>query len=117
MEFLAIGCQPNYFAAMSRCQQMCYVLSESADLCFYPANDTPINFPIPNVIAAAKSPNITCRNPEYQMLLPVNNVIAHPIINSPAALHATLITIAIIPFTKKNGNTGIIAPAAKRINE
>jgi hypothetical protein len=38
--------------------------------------DTPINFPIPNVMAAAAKPNITCLNPDRQTFFPVNNVIA-----------------------------------------
>jgi hypothetical protein len=45
----------------------------------YPASEKPINFPIPNVIAAAVNPKITCLKPENQILLPVNKVIAEPI--------------------------------------
>ena len=63
----------------------------------YPASETPINFPIPNVMAAAIRPNNTCRNPEYQILFPVNNVMADPIKNNPMALAATLIKMAVTP--------------------
>lgn len=84
---------------------------------YYPASDTPINFPIPKVTAAAARPNNTCRKPENQMLLPVNKVMAEPIRNKPSALPATLITMAVVPVVKKNGMTGITAPMAKRINE
>jgi hypothetical protein len=56
----------------------------------YPASETPINFPIPKVMAAAINPNKTCLNPENQMLFPVNNVIEAPIKNKPATLPITL---------------------------
>ena len=68
-------------------------------------------------MAAAISPNSTWRNPENQILLPVNSVIADPIKNNPAALHPTLIIIAVMPDAKKKGITGIIAPIAKRVKE
>ena len=79
--------------------------------------ESPIHLPIPNVIAAAASPKITCRMPEYQTLLPVNNVIAAPIKNNPTALIATLSIMAYKPFVKMKGRTGIIAPMANRTNE
>lgn len=83
---------------------------------FY-AIDTPINFPIPKVIAAANNPKSICLNPEYHTFLPVNNVMAAPIINSPNADNPTLIYTAFIPFININGNTGNTAPIANRINE
>jgi hypothetical protein len=83
----------------------------------YPANETPISFPIPKVIAAAISPNTTCLKPENQMLLPVNKVMADPIKNKPAALLTTLIIIALVPLVNINGITGITAPMANNIKE
>jgi hypothetical protein len=67
---------------------------------------TPINLPIPNVMAAASSPKITCRKPEYQTDFPVNNVIAAPIRNNPNALRLAQAIIACIPSIKKNGSDG-----------
>jgi hypothetical protein len=67
--------------------------------------ETPINFPIPNVTAAAASPNITCRKPENQILFPVNKVIADPIKNKPIALQATLIIMAVKPLVNMKGAT------------
>lgn len=79
--------------------------------------EMPINRPIPKVIAAAANPNITCLNPEYHTFLPVNNVIAEPMINNPKALQITLITTALKPLEKMNGKTGITAPIENKINE
>ena len=55
------------------------------------ATETPINFPIPYVSAAAAIPTKTCRMPEYNTLRPVINVIAAPMMNNPTALTARLI--------------------------
>ncbi len=79
--------------------------------------ETPISLPMPNVTAAAARPNNTCLNPEYHTFFPVNNVIAAPIRNNPAALIETLIRMAFIPFVNMNGMTGITAPIEKRIKE
>ena len=71
--------------------------------------EVPISFPIPKVIAAANKPNSTCRKPENQILLPVNNVMAEPIKNSPIVLNPILQYIAVAPLVIKNGPTGIQA--------
>ncbi len=68
-------------------------------------------------MAAATSPNNTCRNPEYQILLPVNKVIAAPIKNSPKALEKTLIKMAEFPFKNIKGKTGMMAPTANNTKE
>jgi hypothetical protein len=83
----------------------------------YPANETPISFPMPNVIAAAINPNKTCLKPENQMLLPVNKVMAAPIKNNPAALPITLNIMAGMPEVNINGITGITAPTANNTKE
>ena len=46
---------------------------------------------------------MTCLRPEYQMLFPVNNVMAEPIKNNPIELEIALAIIAGIPLKKKNG--------------
>ena len=76
---------------------------------------TPISFPIPKVMAAAASPNMTCRMPECQILLPVKSVMAAPITNKPIALAAALIRMAVVPLRNIKGNTGMMAPMAKSI--
>ena len=69
------------------------------------------------MIAAAANPKTTCREPENQKFFPVNNVIATPIINNPKALITTLMMIAFVPFMKRNGNNGMIAPTEKKMKE
>ena len=61
--------------------------------------------PIPKVMAAASNPKITCLKPEYQMLFPVNKVIAEPIKNKPTELEMALAIIAGVPLKKKQGLT------------
>ena len=78
---------------------------------------TPIILPMPKVIAAAINPKMIWRKPEYHRLLPVNNVMAPPIINSPRVLNAILRMMAWIPVVKINGTTGIIPPMVNIINE
>lgn len=78
---------------------------------------TPISLPIPKVIAAAASQKNTCLAPEYQTFLPVNRVIAPPIRKSHIELDMVLRIMAFSPVVNINGNTGIIAPIPKRINE
>lgn len=68
-------------------------------------------------MAAAASQKNTCLAPEYQTFFPVNKVMAPPIRKSPTELATVLKTIALNPVVNINGNTGIIAPIAKRINE
>lgn len=65
---------------------------------------TPISLPIPNVIAAAANPNITCLKPEYQILFPVKRVMAAPIMNKPTALAAALKRMALVPLKKRREN-------------
>jgi hypothetical protein len=72
---------------------------------------------MPNVTAAAASPNNTCRIPEYHTFFPVNNVIAAPIKNKPTALRPALNIIALKPLVNINGITGIMAPMVNRMNE
>ena len=72
---------------------------------------------MPNVTAAAKTPKITWRIPENQILLPVKRVIMAPIKNKPNALRAELHNTAVMPVLKKNGITGIMAPTANRKKE
>lgn len=78
---------------------------------------TPTNFPIPKVIAAAARPKITCRIPEYQMLFPVNNVMAPPMRNNPTALIPALASIASVPVMNMKGMTGSMAPMANNTKE
>ena len=59
-------------------------------------------------MAAAVKPKKTCLAPEYQIVFPVNSVIAEPIKNKPIALSNALTNTAAIPLKKKNGITGII---------
>ena len=68
-------------------------------------------------MAAASNPKITCLKPEYQMLFPVNKVIAEPIKNKPTELEMALAIIAGVPLKKKNGNNGNIAPMANKTKE
>ena len=68
-------------------------------------------------MAAAIRPNNTCRNPEYQILFPVNNVMADPIKNNPVALAATLMIIAVMPVVNIKGITGITAPIPNNMND
>jgi hypothetical protein len=56
----------------------------------YPATETPIHFPIPKVIEAAKSPKITILNPEYKTLFPVKSVMTEPMKNNPITLAPAL---------------------------
>ena len=77
----------------------------------------PIIFPIPKVMAAAINPKMIWRKPENHRFLPVNNVMAPPIINNPSVLSAMLRMIAWIPVVKINGSTGIIPPMVNIMNE
>ena len=86
-------------------------------LIFQPVMETPISLPIPNVMAAAANPKITCLKPENHTFLPVNKVIADPIKNNPVPLIHTLKMIAFIPLVIIKGITGITAPMAKRMKE